>query len=387
MEKKLSLGFISCHYLSFSRFFFFCLLVAGWSWKPTIPFWEKEFCSSVCRIPWRKICEAKTVMSFYKNIAEWNDSAGEEALQNAKARFWAEINGLPCDIPVPDPNIYIDVVNWNSDIDPELLLDLDRKPPVLDDGEKDGKVGILDSTFSNQPIICTGWGDTEDPVLEANEAVGSRCQNYSRIADDSNGWGHIEENKVAEGNSWESGWGDCNNQSNNTSNAWESAARENRIAVNNSWNNGWGHSDEENKVAEGNSWESGWGDCNKKSSNSNNAWESGAMENRIAVNNSWNNGWGQWDNYYRSADNSDVKGRYARYQDNTSRSNGDYCQTNGGWRNGKGRKRASFIHERPTINKRSLAPWQWNSIQSCGPMYQDKSTQSGNPCNWEKPVS
>ncbi|XXG86016.1 hypothetical protein AAC387_Pa11g1008 [Persea americana] len=307
---------------------------SGLSWQPTVPAWEKEFCSSVCRIPWRKICETRRVMSFYKNVVEWNDSAGEEALHNAKTRFWAEINGLPCDISLPDPDIYIDAVDWNSYIDPELLLDLDREPPVPDVGEnKDGKLGFLDSTLSNQPIICTGWDDTDFPVMEANNAVGPGCENYLRIADNSNVWGR---------------------------------------------------NDEENKVAEGNSWESGWGDYNKNCNNINNAWESSARENRIAVNNSWNSGWGQWDNYDRSADNSNARGQYAP---RSSRFHGDYCQTNGGWRNDKGRKRASFVHERPIINKRPLASWQWNSIQSCGPMYQDKSTQSGNQCNWEKPVS
>ncbi|KAK9289436.1 hypothetical protein L1049_007591 [Liquidambar formosana] len=70
----------------------------------------------------RSLCTSMTT------VVKWNDSAGEEAFHNAKNRFWAKINGLPCDLPFPDPDIYIDEIDWNPNIDPELVLDLEREP-------------------------------------------------------------------------------------------------------------------------------------------------------------------------------------------------------------------------------------------------------------------
>ncbi|KAF8395771.1 hypothetical protein HHK36_019722 [Tetracentron sinense] len=99
----------------------------GRFWKPSVPSWVKKFCFLVGSIRWRKLLETRKEMSSNENVAQWNDSAGEEAFQNAKNRFWAEINGLPYDVSVPNQDIYIDEVDWNSEIDPDLLLDLDKK--------------------------------------------------------------------------------------------------------------------------------------------------------------------------------------------------------------------------------------------------------------------
>ncbi|KAJ8633668.1 hypothetical protein MRB53_027004 [Persea americana] len=117
----------------------FFLLVARRSGQPTFPSWEKRLCTSVCKIPWRKICENKIYEVFYKNILEWNDSAGKEAFQNEKSMYWAEINGLPCDIPLLDPDRYIDVVDLSSSIDPKLLSALDGKRTVSEDDADDRK--------------------------------------------------------------------------------------------------------------------------------------------------------------------------------------------------------------------------------------------------------
>ena len=89
--------------------------------------------------PLEKICESKIYEAFYKNILEWNDSAGKEAFQNAKSMYWAEINGLPCDIPLLDPDRYIDVVDLSSSIDPKLLSALDGKRTVSEDDADDRK--------------------------------------------------------------------------------------------------------------------------------------------------------------------------------------------------------------------------------------------------------
>lgn len=63
-------------------------------------------------------------MSLYKIVQEWDDSGGLEAFQNAKFRYWAKINNRQCDIPLPDPDLYIDEVDYNAVIDPEVVVDL-----------------------------------------------------------------------------------------------------------------------------------------------------------------------------------------------------------------------------------------------------------------------
>ncbi|KAJ8499323.1 hypothetical protein OPV22_009875 [Ensete ventricosum] len=149
------------------------------SWCQTVPQWEKRFCTDVCSIPWRKLCETKRVMSMYENVVQWNDSAGEEAFKDAKARFWAEINGLPCDIPLPDPDMYIDVVNQEAFVNPQLVEDLYKQPPTLDDGERDASCGWDSFIFAYRPVPASGWGD-EDPVptswLGASCPAPTRCR-------------------------------------------------------------------------------------------------------------------------------------------------------------------------------------------------------------------
>ncbi|OVA12780.1 hypothetical protein BVC80_1375g8 [Macleaya cordata] len=142
-----------------------------WVWQPTVPSWEKKFCSQVGSVPWKKLLETKKVMAYYyENIVKWDDTAGEVAFNNAKARFWAEMNGLPCDdIPLPDPDMYIDEIDWNTKIDPELQSDLDKQQlPSDDENEEDndgsGNVWFQGDAlyFMNQPVVCTGWGEDEE---------------------------------------------------------------------------------------------------------------------------------------------------------------------------------------------------------------------------------
>ncbi|KAF8395766.1 hypothetical protein HHK36_019717 [Tetracentron sinense] len=115
----------------------------------SVPSWVKKFCFLVGSITWRKLLETKKTMFLDENVVQWNDSAGEEAFHNAKKRFWADINGLPYDVPLPDPDMYIDEVDWNSEIDPELLIGLDKKPVVLDDEENAGDLLFLFESTSH----------------------------------------------------------------------------------------------------------------------------------------------------------------------------------------------------------------------------------------------
>ncbi|PQQ01617.1 uncharacterized protein Pyn_33217 [Prunus yedoensis var. nudiflora] len=140
----------------------------------SVPGWEKQFCMRAGSVPWGKLVETKKYMlSLHKNIVQWNDSAGEEAFNDAKSRFWAEINGLSCNISLPDPDAYIDDVDWSSsNIDPEVILDLERsrepKPYYYDNGETLDPEAVviigLHLTVSNKTVACTGWGDSEEDL-------------------------------------------------------------------------------------------------------------------------------------------------------------------------------------------------------------------------------
>ncbi|XP_062117895.1 uncharacterized protein LOC133831553 [Humulus lupulus] len=140
-------------------------------WQSTVPKWEKDFCATVGSVPWGKLLDTKKYIHLYENVIDWNDSASEEAFIQAKNRFWAYINGFTSEIALPDPDIYIDEVDWNSEIDPELFLDLERQPEQTDHNSDDEKVLILSNAQNLNNIelgiddICpTGWGDDEEEV-------------------------------------------------------------------------------------------------------------------------------------------------------------------------------------------------------------------------------
>ncbi|KAF5742424.1 hypothetical protein HS088_TW09G00472 [Tripterygium wilfordii] len=105
-----------------------------------IPLWEKKFCYVIGSVPWPKVVYAKKFMFCHGNVLNWDDSGSEVAFQNAKKRFWAEINGLHCDIPLPDPDIYVDQVNWNPDIDPALIKEVDQAYFAPDECGNDEKL-------------------------------------------------------------------------------------------------------------------------------------------------------------------------------------------------------------------------------------------------------
>ena len=100
------------------------------------------------------------MMSLYSNIAEWDDSAGKEAFETAKARFYAEINGLPCRVCSPGPDIFIDKIDWNPDIDHQLVVELEHA--------KNQQYQISSSTGSgwDKNIPCSGWEDDDDANID-----------------------------------------------------------------------------------------------------------------------------------------------------------------------------------------------------------------------------
>lgn len=229
-------------------------------------------------------------MYLYDNVVQWNDSAGEEAFNNAKNRYWAEINGLPCNISLPDPDTYIDEIDWSSDVDPELILDLDREPKDLDQRNKEDEGVILGSLLLNQPFSCTGWGDAEEEVQKnADSAL-------------------------------RPGYGNCDKAVGNVENPWESNVTQNSI----SWEeNGWG-----------NHWvdASGWKNTHRNDANYN-GWEN--------VNYDTNGEWGMLNGTGRKRDGGSWY--MSRYK--TSRFRNDDYHLDHGWsKNGKGRKRVNFVY-------------------------------------------
>ncbi|BAT85206.1 hypothetical protein LR48_Vigan484s001700 [Vigna angularis] len=137
------------------------------NYHSNLPAWEKKFCSSIGSVPWRKIVETKQYMHLFDNVVNWDDSAGKEAFENAKRKYWADINGIPCTVSLPDPDIYIDNVDWNAIVDPELILDLEREAlrvPCKGVVRNDQDVVIIGGALylNDQKLPCTGWGDDEE---------------------------------------------------------------------------------------------------------------------------------------------------------------------------------------------------------------------------------
>ncbi|KAI3830194.1 hypothetical protein L1987_04328 [Smallanthus sonchifolius] len=134
----------------------------GSNWQQSVPSWEKKFCASVGSISWKKILETKKIIHLYDDIIKWNDSAGKEAFEKAKNNFYANMYNLPNDSVLPDADIYIDKVNWDSEVDQNLMRDLDSDSVVPN--SKDEQVVIFGSSFppSYQNFSPYGWGDSDD---------------------------------------------------------------------------------------------------------------------------------------------------------------------------------------------------------------------------------
>ncbi|KAI5331441.1 PREDICTED: bifunctional endo-1 4-beta-xylanase [Prunus dulcis] len=173
----------------------------------SVPAWEKQFCMRAGSVPWGKLVETKKYLSLHKNIVQWNDSAAEEAFNDAKSWFWAEINGLPCNISLPDPDAYIDDVDWSSsNIDPEVILDLERsrepKPYYYDHGQtldpEDVVIIGLHQTVSNETVACT-WGDFEEDLKNKENVHENPWEpasgHQSKAAAMGGGWGSNTCNK------------------------------------------------------------------------------------------------------------------------------------------------------------------------------------------------
>ncbi|KAL7604083.1 hypothetical protein Lser_V15G15578 [Lactuca serriola] len=151
------------------------------AWKNEELPWEERFCLSV-GIPWEKIVNAKNYMNCYDNVINWNDSAGEASFSEAKNRFWAKINEIPIDKSQPnlDPDMYNHDIDWNPEIDLELIKDLDRAYFNPDEPQK---VETLDGIRSNNDGFVPGCIIGLNEMNKGSENPWERSKN-----DKINGW-------------------------------------------------------------------------------------------------------------------------------------------------------------------------------------------------------
>ncbi|RVX00396.1 hypothetical protein CK203_024677 [Vitis vinifera] len=111
-------------------------------WQNSVPSWEKRFCTSV-GIPWGK-----------KLSTMQRDAFGQRSMVSPAASLR------------PDPDIYIDNIDWNPYIDPELMRNLDKEFFAPDEREQDCKLG-----GSNQKTNCPLPGHTAEGY-DRNSASG-----------------------------------------------------------------------------------------------------------------------------------------------------------------------------------------------------------------------
>lgn len=200
------------------------------------PLWEKKFCFLIGSVPWQKVVHTKKFM-YSNNVLNWDDSAGKEAFNNAKNRFWAEINGFPCNISLPDPDIYIDEINWDPDIDPELIKNLESV--FFDPNDEENKRRFEHGNKKSRNLTavasksCNGNSEIIDNPWESNNCVQGR-DNLKDEAQDRNRWGNSNNNlnTYQDGNPWERsftqsdedvnaevhGWNQWENKDNNSMN-------------------------------------------------------------------------------------------------------------------------------------------------------------------------
>ncbi|XP_047306456.1 uncharacterized protein LOC124909869 [Impatiens glandulifera] len=184
-------------------------------WKPAAnPSWEKRFCNEIGNMSWPDLLEAERYIHTYPDVMNWKDSAVEEAFHGAKKRFWANINGLPCDIPLPDPDIYNHHViesNNDDDGDQEEGDPYDGYSIEWDDLDD---ISNVENDFvqplpptewgesSNEPILATGWGEGFDEPVPVTR-WGDSFNEPKPVP--TSGWGESYKHIVP------TGWDDDNN--------------------------------------------------------------------------------------------------------------------------------------------------------------------------------
>lgn len=149
--------------------------------KPPQDSWEEHLYLSVGEELWENLLDSKKYIQLYENVMRWNDSAVEEAFEDAKNLFLAKIKGVPCDVPLPDPDANIDEIDWSdSGNAAELVFDEEETSQVRSDGEV--VIVGLDEALMDASF-CVGWGpgpwDKEDPKKATAAAEGGGNKRYT----------------------------------------------------------------------------------------------------------------------------------------------------------------------------------------------------------------
>ncbi|KAG2668807.1 hypothetical protein I3760_14G007100 [Carya illinoinensis] len=226
-------------------------------------------------------------MYCHNNVVSWDDSAGEEAFQNAKKRFWSKINCLRCDISLPDPDIYIDEIDWKPNIDPELIKELDQYCFVPDEEELNTQdSGVLENR-------AQGWNQREN-----------KKNDRKTLNNDDNPWEHSS--TQGNGGMMDNAWRNCGDKSwgHNQVGNYVSLSSE-RNNTNNTWEHGCQGAASMNDKRRGHFGKKAWGwnqQVTENLDNANNPWESRYNRSSELKDRGWKDnvanawGWKQWDN-------------------------------------------------------------------------------------------
>ncbi|XP_057807801.1 uncharacterized protein LOC131022367 [Salvia miltiorrhiza] len=300
-----------------------------------VPSWEIDYCHS-CKVPWNKVLASKKYIYSYPSVLNWDGSAGKEALEKAKQRFWAKINGLLCDDPLPDPDMYIGEIDWNPHIDHELMEDLDLQVFNQDEAEKIEQLGTINEEFDNNQYTSdnpwerdqvlgtgnlkeeNGWGRWDDTLQRNDDPWEQSCRKLAGSSKD-NAWGSKNEPW-----DWPKGLDNTRSSSfvdHGCGKSWN--CNEKTVAIREDGRGrGWGQGQREN-----NSW--GWGPGN------NNATGVTSFEN--------NNSMGSKERDWRDNRNVSWGMRDAEYQDNEAKHWDPNFRRGGRFSRGGGRKRESSV--------------------------------------------
>ncbi|KAK6928821.1 hypothetical protein RJ641_005026 [Dillenia turbinata] len=253
-----------------------------------VPSWEKQFCSVVGSVPWRKVVYTRKYMFYSTDILNWNDSAAEEAFNNAKRRFWLKSNGRPCDLSLPDPDMYVGKIDWNSAIDPKLILELESAYFCPDEAEK----ACRESNQRTDESHCT-CGPEEHGVDLGSSPNPWECDpSPDTLKDKSNSWNQLDRHNNEAGYINKDNYWNCTN------------AQDVEVANEKAWVDGWKQSsDFEDPVNQSRNVENGvdpWDRCYKDAMQSVKDKRSANLGADAWVGDQWNNNISK-----RDSDNSD----------------------------------------------------------------------------------
>lgn len=171
-------------------------------WRDGIPLWEKTFCKEIGCVPWGKIVDSKNFIYCHTNVVNWDDSACEAAFHNAKRRYWAAINGHQCDINLPDPDKYIEQIDWSPEMDPELIEELDWAYYNPNMKQQDDWLECKNKRTRNSSSVWTEShiedpGHVGNPWEHGNQFTETKRQGWSQ-------WNLSESRQVnKDGNPWD----------------------------------------------------------------------------------------------------------------------------------------------------------------------------------------